>query len=493
MKYLLIAMGAVAISLPVRAQQERSVFSATGRAGVSTSMVTDYQTIGINPANLGLPPKYEGHFVSFGLLESAYSIYSEALTKPDLRKSIRDFNSDDFTYEDKVKAAKEFADAGLSINVDLGLLNLAVQTKKIGGFAFGTRERIQWYSRFNDLTSDILFEGFNADYFTNKIMMNGDTLLASDPNFNPDSVKEAYTNQPKLFSEILDGSRISLSWMREFNFSYGVKLFGIAKDEGDGDKLALYAGAGLKYLSGMAIVDVTADGGQLKAISAVTPAIDIDYGSAGKINPSNLEQGSGFLPKSVGSGMGLDFGVTLTLNDNIKASAAITDIGSMTWNGNVYEARDTSLWDSESAGFNSYNIFSEATEILGDSGMFTWDGQAERKEKLPTVIRLGGSIAFSEKLELGLDAVMPGNDEPGNIEKPVIAVGGDFQALPWLRLSTGLTVGGNYGFNLPAGLVVDMGEGGTWELGVATRDVLTFVSKNNPTLSMAFGFLRFRV
>lgn len=477
-----------------QAQHERSVFSATGRAGVSTSFVTDYQAIGINPANLGMPPKYEDRYISFGIGEWAHSIYSEALTKTDLRQSILNFDSDEFTYDQQVKAAKSFVDAGLSMNADIGILAVGVNTKKLGGFAFSVNERFQWYSKFNETTSDILFRGYNADYFIQKIMSNGDTLLPSDPNFNPDSVIKGIATVPLMFSQLMDGTTITMSWRREYNFSYGLKLVSIMSGEGEDktEKIALYAGAGVKYLSGMAIVDIGAEGGKFHAMSAITPAIPVEYGKAGDMNPSTVK-GDGLPPKSVGSGLGFDFGVTLALNNKLKASAAITDMGSMTWNGNVYEAHDTLLIDSKSAGFKSYNIFSEATELMGDSGIFTWGGVVEIKEKLPTIFRLGGSFALSEKFEIGLDAVAPVNDASGNLEKPLIAIGGDVQPLPWLRASTGFVTGGNYGFNIPLGLTVIMGEGGTWEMGVATRDVMTYISQNKPTLSFAFGLLRFRV
>ncbi|MCB0395962.1 MAG: hypothetical protein KDD36_04885 [Flavobacteriales bacterium] len=486
---LLLAMGC---TTAIMAQQERSVFSASGRAGVSTSFVTDYQTIGINPANLGLPSKYPDKHVSFGFFEWAHSIHSEALTKPDLRNSIRNIDSDEFTYQDQVDAARSFAQAGVSVNADLTLFGIGVNTKKIGGFAFGIKERIQWYSIFNETTSDILFLGYNAPYFDWKVMTNGDTLMANDPNFNPDSVTSGISASPKLISSLMNGSRVTMSWVREFNFAYGVKLFGVAKDEGEGDKLALFGGIGFKYLAGVAIIDIGSENNQLSAFSAVTPFLDIDYGSAGDANPSAVEQ-SGGLPNTVGSGMGIDLGLTLTLNDNVKISAAMTDMGSMTWDGNVYQMNDTLVINTNSGGFESYNIFAEAPKILSDSGTFNWDGVVERKEKLPTVIRAGASIMFSEKLEVGIDAVMPANTEPGNIENPLVAAGLDFRALPWLRLSSGLIVGGNYGFNLPAGIGILMGENGGWEMGIATRDVLTYFSPNNPTLSMSFGFLRFRV
>ena len=123
--------------------------------------------------------------------------------------------------------------------------------------------------------------------------------------------------------------------------------------------------------------------------------------------------------------------------------------------------------------------------------MFKWSGSAEKKVALPTHLRAGVSFKPIEKFEIGIDLIIPTNDVAGSYGKPVFSVGMDVTPLPWLRLSTGITTGGNYGFNLPAGVVLLIGEG-TWEAGLASRDIITFFAKDSPTLSMTMGLLRFR-
>jgi hypothetical protein len=55
------------------AQIELSNFNATGRAGISTTLATDYQAQGINPANLALVPQFEGFHHTFGMGELGFS------------------------------------------------------------------------------------------------------------------------------------------------------------------------------------------------------------------------------------------------------------------------------------------------------------------------------------------------------------------------------------------------------------------------------------
>ena len=73
-RYLLHGLALIAAT-PMMAQTEMSVFSSTGRAD-ATTFVTDYQAIGINPANLGWAGRYPKKKVFIGLAESSFSAYS---------------------------------------------------------------------------------------------------------------------------------------------------------------------------------------------------------------------------------------------------------------------------------------------------------------------------------------------------------------------------------------------------------------------------------
>ncbi|PCH98104.1 MAG: hypothetical protein COB85_02210 [Bacteroidetes bacterium] len=466
-------------------QSEMSAFTATGRAGTATTFVTDYQSMGINPANLGWKAKNE-KMISFGLLEGGFSMYSEALAKSELVASLKTGNTE-FTTAEKIKAAEEFTQTDLSMNFDLQWIGIGVQpSKKVGGFAFGVKERFQWFSNFGETLSQILFLGYQADYFTKLILNDGDTIdnISDLPDTTIAKIVKGYSDLPKKFSDIIDDSRMSMSWYREFNLSYGRVII-------DKDKFSLYGGIGLKYLSGMAMFDISATNGDLEAFSAVTPAFGINYGdSVADDNPSTVTS-SGLFPKAVGTGFGFDIGFSAILVEKLKIGIALNDIGSITWNGNVYKASDDKLVDMTSAGFASYNIIKESEDIMGDSGVFNWSGVHEKKVSLPTNLRFGASFMPNEKFEAGFDLILPLNKVAGNYQKVLLGVGLDVIPVPWFKVSTGFSVGGNYGFNLPLGLLFSLGEG-TWEVGVASRDIITFFSKNSPTLSASVGLLRFR-
>lgn len=170
----------------------------------------------------------------------------------------------------------------------------------------------------------------------------------------------------------------------------------------------------------------------------------------------------------------------------------MNNVGSISWEGNVYEALDTIVYDTESPGANSYNFVEALDSISGDSGVFRWAGKKKKKVKLPSVARFGASYKLSEMIEVGADFVMPLNDAPGSYRQAIYGVGAKVDILEWLEVSAGVKSNA-YGdvLNVPVGLVLKS-KTGVYEAGIASRDAVTFFSKNEPTLSLSTGFLRFR-
>ena len=481
------------------AQTELSSFTATGKGG-ATSFVTDYQAVGINPANLGWTWRFEEKKFAFGLGDNTFSIHSQALTKQNLRNEfwgatkglINPANKDTtntFTYDEKMQAAKDFADAGFAINSDIGLFGFAFTHEKIGGIGFRINLHNQFYSRLGKTASEIVFLGRTAPYFDSLLIFDGvdTTMVANDPGaYDPDQVVKGISGLPKMFSQILDGSLITLNSYVDYNLSYGRKVFEVDS------VVALYAGIGLKFVQGMGYLEIESKDGVLSAFSALTPAFPIDYGSAADQNPSAITQ-NGIFPKSVGRGFGFDIGVNAILFNRFKVAAAFTNAGTVTWDGNVYTVKDSLLIDTDNPGLENYSIFQALGNFSGDNGLLEWKGLDSRKVSLPSLFRLGGSVdIIPQKLELGFDAIFPMNDAPGQLQRPMLGFGGDVRPLKFLELSAGFMTGGNYDFMIPVGLTLYAPKGG-YEFGIASRDALTFFLKNGPTLSWSVGFLRFRI
>lgn len=489
MKSILIVVSLFSLSTAAISQAEYSSFTSTGRGG-ATTFATDYQAVGINPANLGWTWDFEEKKVAWGLTESSYSLYSEALTKQELRSMVSGMikgNSADFTRAEKIEAARNFTETGFSLNADIGSFGIAFTGKKLGGIGFRVNDRFQWNSTFGKTAADILFLGYNANYFDSLLVSNGidTTTVANSENWSSDSLQivSGFANTPKLISNILDGSQLKMSWMREWNLSYGRKIFEIDST------FALYGGVGIKFFQGIGYLDIQSSNGEMTAFSSMSPIFGIDYGTAAANNPSSIT-GSGMKP--VGHGFGFDFGVNVVLFNKLKLGLAVTNIGSMTWDGNVYTVKDTLLYDTQNPGLENYNIFTQMGDILGDNGMFKYDGLESKTVKLPTALRFGASMKIGKILELGTDIIMPMNEEASNYNKAIIGFGGDVKPVKWLKLQAGFMTGGNYDFQIPIGITF-IAKNGTYEAGFASRDAITFFSQNGPTLSLSMGFIRWRI
>ncbi len=469
------------------AQYEGSSSTAAGR-GVATTMTSDYQCLGINPANLGWGMKFEGKRFAVGFMELGTSLYSESLGRSEVRREFRNIlggKSPKFSLEEKRQAAKDFSNSGIAYNMDIGWAGAAIMTDALGGIGFRINEKMQFYSKFGSTASELLFLGYNAPMFDSLLYIDGvDTaMIANADNISKDSldkVVSGVTNFPKSFSSLLDGTEISGSWTREYNLSYGRKIIDLD------NFIALYGGVGIKYVQGFGIVSISSSGSDFSCFSAISPVFNIEYGKGSQNNPSLTTQEGTSIPEPVGHGVGFDVGANAVLFNKLKIGLAITDIGSITWNGNVFIANDTLLSEISTGGIDNLNPSDQVSSLLSKNSPL------RLTVSLPTAVRLGASMEIGDLLDVGIDIVLPANDVPGSYEKALVGIGGDFKPLSWLRFSMGFTSGGNYPTQMPMGIGLQLANG-TWEIGIASRDASSYFKEDGSTLSMSTGFLRFRL
>jgi hypothetical protein len=462
MKKILVISFILFLSYAVSAQKELSSFSATG-SGVATAFLSDYQCLGINPANLGWNRTQAPFHIS--IAEAGASVFSDALRKKEIKHDFIFGGKTHFTAQEKIDAAEAFAGNKLTANADVAWLSVAFQKPKFGGLAFSVREHVAFSSFFNKDFAQIVFEGFHAPYFDSLVVNGTDTT--------------GYSSLPKTIGELADGSKVTGSWYREYVIGYGRKVF-------EKGKISLYVGADVKYLGGYGIFDLAAEDGKLTGFSALSPMLDVNY------NFSSPSQLSGDAMKTVGSGFGFDFGATISFFKKLNISAAVNDIGSIKWNGNVYEANDTMINNVAAQGFYSFSMIDEMKDMVQDSSLFKWSGLESHTVALPSNFRIGMNYQFGDLTNFGFDCYVPLNHKTGNFEKAILSVGGNFGLGDFLVISLGFGTGGNYDFVIPAGVTFEMNDR-IWEIGIASRDAITFFKKDNPTISAACGFLRFNI
>ena len=481
MLFLLLLLTTVSGSTIAHAQTEASDYSRIGFAGFLTSNVTDYQCVGINPANLGFIPQTEIYDLSaplepgveikkrnvaISVLEGGVSLHSDALDRSGLLDMITQTSSGSFSEEDKFNAAQAFVDNGVRFSIDLIAIAASYQSDSWGGLALSWRERISGTYLFNESASRLAFEGRYFDYF--------DSLAV---NFDGDTV--GYATNPQTYSELFDGTRLSTLWFRELGLSYGLNIATI------NDEVDVYLGVGGKVLFGYAYVDASVIQGALVARSAISPLFGISYGKA--TTPSFIP-GEEFVP--VGNGWSMDIGATVTWKE-LSVGLSVVDIGRIIWNGNVFQAKDTVLNGLSSTGFESFNIFEEAPKITGEGNFFSWDGLGSATSDLPTRLRFGASWVWDHRWTFGLDAIFPFNSAAGALGEPLVTAGADWRPERWLKVGFGIGGGGNMGVFLPVSVLFSVLDN-RWEMGIASRDVITYVISDRPILSMVAGIARLR-
>lgn len=469
----------------VSAQTENAAFTETGRGAVN-AFATDYQALGINPANLAWGNEYGKRF-TLGFAQAAVSFYSESFMREEFVDAVIGVN-DGLTLDQKIQAGRTLTASDLTFDADVLLVGAAVNTGVVGNFALSINFSNHFYANLNENAAEQLFTGYLAPYFDQWVIQTDDGRIDTVPNGGPDSqyvdrVIKGMASQPLTATDLYRGTTIRALSTVEYGIGYGYTAH-------ETEDLQFSVGAGLKYIQGLYVLDLDIDeDGNLEAYTASTPAMDIDYGRGEASNPSAI---AGSALKSVGSGFGFDLGLNLELNHRLRLGVAVVDLGFLTFDGNVYTASDTAVFDTETIGIDSYNVFEDMNAFVGDEGLFQWAGQEKRNVTLPSQMRLGMGYFPLNWLRLGFDLAMPLNEEPGNPDEMALAAGMDLLPVPSIKISAGAATGANYGFRMPVGLNFILGDGG-WEFGVATRDVLYAFRDDRPNLTAAFGFLRYRV
>lgn len=449
-------------------QMEVSAFNATG-GGYSTTFLTDYQCIGVNPANLGWT--WNKNSMNLGFMETAVGIYSEPLTRKQVWGDL--FNENiNLDSTGKSLAASDFSNKLLWAQAGVTWFGFSYQHEKIGGFAFSIRDRMLWSTQLNDSASAFLFQGYNYR-----------TYFDSITNPGTDSTT-GYSSDPRMAATVYMGSKLHALWYREYNFGYGRKI--IEKED-----FTWYGGFALRYIAAYGGYQYLQDGSNADAFSAFSPLFEVNYNepTPSKINKTGL--------KRVGDGFGFDVGFTFLIKKKIKVGLAINDIGWITYNGNVYQGNNVNLYEIRTAGIDNYNIFAQGQLLVadnkpGDPSM--WTGLEKKKMSLAMNFRGGASYEINEKVEVGIDSYIPLNkDIPGRYEKAMMGLGVHYDPAKWVQLSLGMVTGGDVGTNLPFGVTFYpvRKDAVTWQIGLATRDMISFFNSKNPTVSFAFGFMRF--
>ncbi len=206
----------------------------------------------------------------------------------------------------------------------------------------------------------------------------------------------------------------------DFNLSYGRKVRSF-----DWGKVT--AGLTFKYIRGIAVFDIT----QADA-SATT-----NYDGVNADGSMTVRSSTG------GSGYGFDIGAAANYGEDWVFSFGIKNlVSNISWNN---ETRETEYF-FDVAGF-TVETADEDTTVVSDEiehsiGSFS--------TSLAPEVNIGASHTYGDFL-LASDLKLGLRDKFGSTTTPEISVGGEYQALSYLPLRAGLSLGGLHGSSLSLG------------------------------------------
>ncbi len=463
-KQLFLCMVSLCFLLPVYGQTDNGVTPATARGGAGTALLRNWESMGINPANLG---HKENFLISAGIFNFGISAQSKALDAKQLRDALQN-PEDTFTTADKQKYASVFTTPdGLNLQAQVMWGALSFASPKLGGIGVSVRDRSYAHVGLNHNAADLIFNGQNAAFLQ-------DTATYS-----------------KSIGEVFDSTNLSYLHFREINISYGRRLFTFGKTGEDGEKqVQFFGGAGVKMLWGLGNAELKAENGVLSGHASLSDNLGVNLGTVQNFDLQNSDA----IFSAVGNGVAFDAGISLVAKEKFRFGIAVTDLGGITWKNNLMISTDTAFTapDTTNNGINSWNVGSQGSFAFATNGAFNYGGPGpDYKTALPARLRMGAGIKL-ERFEIGAEAVIPMNDVSYNLGSPYFSLGAEYNFLGFVKASAGISGNSEWGISVPLGLFV--GIGGVVETGVATGDVLSILgSSTNPNISASFFALRINI
>jgi len=451
------------------------------------ALAQDYQSLGINPSNLGWTHSVSQKRIHIGSSEFRASIQSDFFKRSEITSNFSNFNLVDASREEKTELAQKFTSSPLQLNTNAMIFGAAFTNDKLGGIAIKINNKTNFSAEIGDSFSDLIFNGSTSLQFQNLVLEDG-TEIPNTENISEETLAQVvsgYTDAMSALSlkQILNGTDIAFSNTTDLQLGYGRRIINTKGVD-------IYGGVSAKYIIGHNLLQISSDGDELNVLAAFSPALNLSFESVTDLNPTALgNQAKKYAP--VGSGFGFDFGTTVIIGTKIRLSAAVNDLGSMTWKSNLYTLDDSSLQELAINSLEDGELVTQVSDlVLGDNQIANWQAAEEQTTELPTILRVGGALALTKGLNIGLDIISPLDNSSFNLDGSKVALGMDIKLLKKFILNGGLVFDEFGQTNVPLGIVL---ESGVYQCGLASSDLFTYFSEDQPNVSIAFGFLRFRI
>ena len=174
---------------------------------------------------------------------------------------------------------------------------------------------------------------------------------------------------------------------------------------------------------------------------------------------------------TLGSGLGLDLGVTLAMdvslpilnvldkNQQLRVSLSLTDQGTISYNNNpmVFNGKGTFEFDPEIGDDDPTNFFNDLADSLQNDiyGNFTSESSVENSYELPATVNLGAALIVGKLLVSG-DISYGFNEISNNVTEPIFTFGTQYRFFDFIPIRFGTRIGGGTSTAFSTGLGIDL-------------------------------------
>lgn len=182
-------------------------------------------------------------------------------------------------------------------------------------------------------------------------------------------------------------------------------------------------------------------------------------------------------------GFGMDIGAAAQWGDRWTMSLGLANVlGTIRLAGDI--TTETGFVRGDSLTVIGLSDDEDSESLLEDSS-WTVKGVGDYSERLPLILRLGGSYHAGSVL-LSADYHQAFSEGPLSTTTPRFAVGAEYHPLSWLPLRMGFVAGGKVGFATTFGFGIRPG-GFVLDVGVLSRGFLTPMSSKGLVLGIELG------
>lgn len=442
----------ITISPKSTAQTDLGTSFVTGKPG-ATTMLRDYEAIGVNPANLGFN---DNNRFSLGLGGINMNLQSRGMNFKNLYDTLfakKNNNNNNNDNNNKVSSwqinqiLQLFKNDGINLNSSVNLAGLSLHLGRLGGISLSMRDRVTMHLSNNNLKETAV-----------------DSLINGK-------------NTPPI-STLVNGTNANIQYLRELNLAYGFKLIHMIP------KVDIYAGIGYRYIMGLGYINLTSDNNLTTVQTSINGSNYDVIKNENILNLLHVPLMSSDMFNTDGHGSAVDLGANAVLLNKITLGVSINNIGSVKWNSMQQATASNARVDTIQKHINSLEDLFNQENLFKKVPCF--------KTYLPAEFRLGAGIKLSRFFEAGADIAAPLNKTYGYNKQAIVSAGVQLNLFRILKLNTGISGNDYLGWNVPIGITLSAH--GFYDIYIATNDILTYVNKTkNPMVSFAICAIRFNL